>query len=224
MPRRRSRFDSHPLPGWLQHSMERYVGRVPLWLFPELTPTANLRFERLDFDNRDLVLGMFETDESPFLDPAFKDDRKLYEYVAHQRICGPYSPKHGCADWIVLTAEGTPAGLLNAYDFSRETWALNHRQCSVGYAMAAPYRGTGMASEALGALESYLFQTFDMLMLLAYPKRENERSVRFLQRRGYLEKTEEYRGRDENRYFVLHRSPEAKQQMDRRYDNLGSQS
>jgi RimJ/RimL family protein N-acetyltransferase len=220
MRKQRRTLDSHPLPGWLQHSLERYVGRVPLWLFPELGPTANLQFARLDFDNRDLVLDMFENDGNSFVDASFKDEGKLYEYVAHNRICGPYSPKHGCADWIVMTSGGAPAGLLHAYDFSRETWALNHRQCSIGYTIAPDHRGTGIAHEAVSALEAYLFETFDMLMLLAYPKTENERSVRFLQRRGYLERTEDFVDQKENRYFLRYRSPEAKRQMDQRYGNL----
>ena len=188
-------------------------------MFPELPPTANLRFERLDFDNRDTVFDMFEADDCPFVDVSFKDAVKLYEYVAHQRICGPYSPKHGCADWIISRTDGEPVGLLHAYDISRETWALNHRRCSIGYAIASGHRKSGIAHEAVTALEAYLFHTFDMLMILAYPQRENERSIRFLQRRGYEERTEEYFERDKNRYFVRYRDDEAEREMEDRYSD-----
>ncbi len=210
--------DRFPLPDWLQRSVERYVGRVPLWQFPELPPTARLTFERLDFDNSDVVLEMFAQDASLFVDAAFKDAQQLYEYVAHSRICGPYSPNHGAADWIVRKSGGPAVGLLNAYDIHRETWALNHRRCSIGYAFREADRGTGVAYEAVTALQSYLFHTFDMLMLLAYPERPNERSVRFLRRLGYSERIEDYVDRDANRYFELYRDRDAEEQMACRFE------
>jgi hypothetical protein len=137
MPRPRRPTDPPPLPVWLQHAVERYIGKPPLWVFPELPPSANLKYERrLGFENRDLLLGLFEADPRPFVDEAFKDAAKLYEYVAHNRICGPYSPKHGGADWIIELPDGTPVGVLHAYNISRETFALNRRRCSIGYAIA----------------------------------------------------------------------------------------
>ena len=131
----------YPLPGWLQISMERYAGRQPLWQFSAMPPSRNIVFERLHFDNREVVLEMFEGDDSPFVDPAFKAPDPLYAYVAAQWICGPYSPKQGAADWIVHTRDQEPVGLLHVYDVSRETWALNDRRCSIGYVVAESFRG-----------------------------------------------------------------------------------
>ncbi len=155
----------HPLPGWLQYSMECYIGRPPIWQFPEFAETPHLQFERLSFDNREVVLEMFENDVNPFVAKDFKSAAKLYEYVASQRICGPYSPKHGCADWIVRTRQKEPVGLLHVYDRSRETWALNHRRCCIGYVIAEPFRGAGLAHEAVRALQDYVFKQLDMLMV-----------------------------------------------------------
>lgn len=199
-----------PLPGWFQFSLERYVGREPLWRFPPLPPTRNLVFERLTFDNREVVLEMFERDGNPFVDRAFTSADKLYEYVAHQWICGPYSPKHGAADWIARTRQQEPVGLLHVYDISRETWALNHRRCSIGYVVAESFRGGGLAQEAVGALQDHLFRTHDMLMLLAMPSKANERSARFLASLGYEERTEDYCAKDKYRFFELYRNPEAR--------------
>lgn len=214
MPRLgRRHLESPPLPDWLQWYMERHIGCPPLWTFPDLPPSANLAYERLDFDNRHAILDMFEGDPSPFVDAAFKDATKLYEYVAHNRICGPYSPKHGGADWIVCLPGGEPVGILHAYDISRETFALNHRRCSIGYAVAMPHRRRGVAIEAVQALQAYLFTTFDMLMLLAFPKRGNAASIRLLERLGYTDNSAAYR--DETcRFFELYRSDEARDEIE----------
>jgi RimJ/RimL family protein N-acetyltransferase len=203
----------HPLPGWLQQAMERNVGREPLWHFPDLAPASGLSFERLSFDNREVVLRMFEADADPFVSADFKAPEKLYEYVANLWINGPYSPKHGAADWIVHTAASEPAGLLHVYDVSCEQWALSDRRCSIGYTVAERFRGTGLAQQAVRALQSYLFERLDKLMLLAVPDRRNERSARFLTRLGYEERTEEYMGRETYRYFELYRDAEARRMM-----------
>jgi RimJ/RimL family protein N-acetyltransferase len=208
----------HPLSGWLQHAMERHVGREPLWQFPDLPPASGLSFERLCFDNRDVVLPMFQTDPDPFVSADFKSPEKLYEYVAGLWICGPYSPKHGGGDWIIHAAGGEPAGLLHAYDVSCETWALNDRRCSIGYTVAERFRGAGLAQEAVRALQRYLFERLDMLMLLAMPDRKNERSARFLTRLGYEERAEDYGERERNRFFELYRDAEARRQMRDRFE------
>ena len=209
-----------PLPDWLQYMMERNVGREPLWQFPDLPSALGLTFERLHFDNRDVVLRMFEADPDPFVSPDFKSPEKLYEYVANLWICGPYSPKHGAADWIVHTTDREPAGLLHVYDVSREQWGLSDRRCSIGYTVAKRFRGTGLAQEAVRALHGYLFERLDKLMLLAMPDRRNERSARFLARLGYEERTEEYGGGETRRYFELYRDGEARRQMRERFETM----
>lgn len=207
----------YPLPGWLQHSVEHYAGREPLWRFSDIPPSGNLVFERLHFDNRDLVLEMFEGDESPFVDRAFKSPDNLYAYVAAQWICGPYSPKHGSADWVARTRHGDPVGLLHVYDVSRETWGLNHRRCSIGYVVVESLRGSGLAEEAVRALQDHLYQTLDMLMLLAMPDRENERSARFLKKLGYEERSHDFCASDRYRFFELYRDANAKRLMLERF-------
>lgn len=104
----------YPIPSRLQFWIERNIGRPPLWQFPAFPPSDNLEFRRLHFDNRHLVLEIFETDPDPFVTPEFKSSQALYEYVAGQWICGPYSPKHGAADWIVRTKARETVGILHA--------------------------------------------------------------------------------------------------------------
>lgn len=208
----------HPIPSRLQFWMERNIGRPPLWQFPELSASKNLEFQRLHFDNRHLILAMFNSDPDPFVTADFKSPEKLYEYVAGQWICSPYSPKHGAADWIASTRGQEPVGVLHVYEISRETWALNHRRCAIGYAVAARYRGTGMAQEAVRALQVYLFSQFDMLTLFAISDRRNERGARFLARLGYEERTENCVEKRANRLFELHRDAEAREQMRNRFE------
>lgn len=203
----------YPLPGWLQYAVERYAGRAPLWRFSDIPASRNLVFERLHFDNRDVVLEMFAGDKSPFVDRAFKSPDALYTYVAAQWISGPHSPKHGSADWVARTRQEVPVGLLHVYDVSRETWALNHRRCSIGYVVAENFRGSGLAAEAVRALQDHLFKSLDMLTLLAMPDKQNERSIRFLEKLGYEERTQDYCAKDRYRFFELYRDAESRRLM-----------
>jgi RimJ/RimL family protein N-acetyltransferase len=205
-----------PLPDWLQFWIERNAGKKPLWLFPKLLPSSDLTFERLTFDNRDTVLRMFSADPNPFVSEDFKTAEPLYLYVANHWICAPYSPKNGAADWIIR-ANGEAAGLLHLYDVSRETWGLNNRRCCIGYTIAEKFRGSGLAQNAVRALQTYAFSRLDMLVLLAIPDRRNERSIRFLQRLGYQENTDAYVEKGPNRFFELFRSPKARRQYNNRF-------
>lgn len=202
-----------PLSGWLQYTLERHAGKAPLWNFADFPPSNNLVFERLHFDNRNVVLEMFANDKSPFVDGSFKSPEKLYAYVAEHWISSPYSTKHGAADWIVRTRQDDPVGLIHVYDVSRETWALNHRRCSIGYAVAENFRGSSLAQEAVRALQDYLFSSHDMLMLLAMPDKANARSVRFLRNLGYEDRTQDYGADQRYKFFELYRDAAARQQM-----------
>lgn len=209
------------MPDWLQFYVERNIGKKPLWLFPELAASGDLTFERLTFGNRQPVLRMFSTDANPFVSEDFKTAELLYHYVANLWICAPYSPKHGAADWIIR-AKGEDAGLLHLYDVSRETWGLNNRRCCIGYTIAEKFRGTGLAQNAVGALQSYAFSRLDMLVLLAIPDGCNERSIRFLRRLGYEEFTNEEIEKGPNRFFELFRGPRARRQYSNRFAGPGA--
>lgn len=204
------RLNRYPLPEWLQYYMEQNIGRPPLWTFPSLPPTADgLTFEQVGFDNAQAILDMFAGDEDPFVDARFKEEQLLYEYICHLRIVLPYSGKHGGCDWLVITPDHRYAGLLHMYDFSRETIGFSNRQCSVGYVIAAPFRGTGLAYRVMEHLHQYLFQKLDRLLLVASTRPENRRSRGFLKRLGYEDRTADY-GIVEERYYELYRSPRAR--------------
>ena len=183
-----NKYGSYPLPAWLQSYMERNIGRQPLWAFPRIPDTPDcLSFDTLDFENRRLVLDMFENDPDPWVDERFKDPQQLYEYVAHLRIVMPYSPKHGGADWLVRKGR-EHVGLLHAFDFSRERFGYNHRQCAIGFAFVDKYRGTGLPFRTVQYFQDFLFRKMDRLYLFATVNRENRRSIAFLKKLGFEER------------------------------------
>ncbi len=60
------------------------------------------------------------------------------------------------------------------------------RRAEVGYALAPPFWGQGLASEATAALVEYGFETLDLLRLEAELDPRNEASTRVLERQGFL--------------------------------------
>jgi RimJ/RimL family protein N-acetyltransferase len=197
--------------------MEQNVGCKPLWDLPRIPPTPDGHwFQQLNFRNRFLLLEMFENDPDAWVDQRFKDPKEVYEYVAHLRIRMPYSGKHGGCDWLVMTPERECAGILHNFDFSLENYGYQHRKCSVGYAFAAAYRGTGLPLLIMQHFQAYLFQKMNRLLLMASVDKGNVRSIRFLEKLGYEERTADFMDDDEedhepkkeleNRYFELYRS------------------
>ena len=55
----------------------------------------------------------------------------------------------------------------------------------VGYWLAEPFWGRGIASEAVRLLSAYAFETCNMLRLFALPFADNVRSIRVLEKAGY---------------------------------------
>jgi RimJ/RimL family protein N-acetyltransferase len=195
--------------------MERNIGRCPTWTFPQLPPNDKLFFRRLTFDNRSHLLQMFEKDSDPWVDKRLKAGKSAYEYVAMQLIEGAYSFKRGSCDWLIYTQQDhEPAGVLHMFELSKETYTNDYRKCSVGYAIAPKFRGTGLAYEAMRHFHQYLFRKMDRLLLVAFPDRNNERSCRFLQKLGYEDRTLDYEHYDpdrpkkelKDRFFELYRS------------------
>ncbi len=60
------------------------------------------------------------------------------------------------------------------------------RRAEVGYALARPFWGQGLASEATAALVEYGFETLDLHRLEAELDPRNDASVRVLERQGFI--------------------------------------
>lgn len=217
MKKRRQNLNRPPIPDYLQWSIERNIGKPPLWKFPPLEPTPEgLRFEKLDFENDQIFLETFQNDPSEWVDERFKNADLLYEYVCTLRFDLQFSWKHGGCDWLVFTSDDECVGVLHAFEFSRERFGFNNRKCAVGFAFAEKFRGSEIPKLAVQHFENYLFQKLDRLILVAWVDFNNSRCCRFLEKLGWEDWTLDYRVPDmdfggdrfvpEERFFEKYRS------------------
>ncbi len=177
----------HPSPknhDLLYNWLYEHAGRTPYWQFPDRMEAPGVVLERLTFDNYHGVPALFDEDDSPFLEKRFLSLSSLHEYVGFLMAVFPYSVDHGGVDYLVRTPDGDLAGLVHLYDLSREP-GQRHR-AYVGFQVGRKFRGGGLAHRAVSLLEDYAVQERKMTLLLADTYEENTRSIRFLERRGYV--------------------------------------
>ncbi len=211
----KSRFDTYPIPDYLQWSLERNIGRLPVWKFPPIADSPEgLKFRRLCFENRHFMLEAFENDADVWVDGRFKSPETLYSYVAMLLFEMQFSHKHGGSDWLVFTPEKECAGVLHCFDFSKERYGFSDRKCEVGYAFAEKFRGTELPKQAMHHFQQYLFRQMDRLILLATPDKNNVRSCRFLEKLGWEDRSPDYdywgdggQYEQKSRFFELYRTP-----------------
>jgi ribosomal-protein-alanine N-acetyltransferase len=61
----------------------------------------------------------------------------------------------------------------------------DHRRAEIGFALRRDHWGRGLASDAVGALIGFSFETLDLHRLEADVDPQNERSIRVLERQGF---------------------------------------
>ena len=59
-------------------------------------------------------------------------------------------------------------------------------RAAIAYELASPYWGRGLARRAVQAMIKELVETYGVLRLSAVLRRENKRSLRFLERLGFV--------------------------------------
>ncbi|MEN0046140.1 MAG: GNAT family protein [Bacteroidota bacterium] len=204
----KSRYDSYPLSDWLQYSMERNIGRAPIWKFPHIPDwKEDISFRKLNFQNQHHLLEMFENDEDEWVNERFKEAQSVYNYVAHLRIVALYSAKHGGCDWLVRKGDEY-IGVLHAFDFSIENYNYHHRRCAIGYAFTKSVRGTGLPLQIVPYFQQFLFQKMNLLLQFALVNKANHRSIRFLEKLGFEEQI--FEEDSKNRWFESYRSKKAR--------------
>jgi [ribosomal protein S5]-alanine N-acetyltransferase len=82
---------------------------------------------------------------------------------------------------ITLRDEDRVVGICGIHDLSRR-----HRRAYVGYDLAREQWGRGIASEAMRAVVRFGFEQLDLNRLEAITIAENVRSIRLLERIGFL--------------------------------------
>jgi|GEM_PF-1022766 len=187
-------IDLHPDARWVvdlyakMRSQWDEIGRphpTPHPCFRDLPPSTRLQYETLSWTNYQVLLDLFQYDESPFVMSPFKSRPKLDEYVAYQLVTGRYSGKRGSIDWFIRLHDGTKVGVLHLYDVNFELWDGKRFPCMCGYAIAQPYRRLGYAEEALHHLLSLLPTDYKLFEVQAEPLRTNDASRALLEKTGF---------------------------------------
>ncbi len=164
-----------------------YQRKGPYFIFPDIPPYEDIKFEKLSLKNFQQFYQMFESDENTFTDDRFKHYEKAKEYVESLEQYGAYSPKHGGQDWLFLWKDQY-AGVLHLYDLSLETFAENNRRCWVGFATKPEMRNKGITKKALLYFNQYIFEYYPLIRYIhSMALKENQASQALLRSVGFRE-------------------------------------
>lgn len=135
-----------------------------------------------------LELRKFETKDEDLLVSYLNDAAQTHFLSA--RIPQPYTPE--AARWWVETGSkiGIVYAIVNHGIFVGTISAIpgefeKQKTAEIGYWVAKPYWGQGIASEALQKFTSLLFETTDLIRLYASVMEGNTASATVLQKSGY---------------------------------------
>jgi len=107
-----------------------------------------------------------------FPQPYTVADAKRWIRAAH----AIHPPTH-----FAIEADGEAVGGIGFDPFDD----VERRTAEIGYWLAEPYWGRGIATEALAAVSDYAFRAFDLVRLQARVYEGNEASMRVLEKAGY---------------------------------------
>jgi predicted acetyltransferase len=229
--------------------------------FPPMPDSERLSYEIITDDNYSILVSLFETDESPFLDERFKSLDKAKSYAEDLKDM-LFDPKHGGCDFLIrlkntqgisdcglrisecIDYQHIPKseihnpkseihnpkptirnphseihnpkseihnpksyiGVVHLFDFSLETYSA--QSCTLGFAIAAPFRRKRYATEAMQQLIYYAHTYHQKKYFLVYTDKENEPSNALVQSLNMVLANEDYYEDDyENdetdNYYVL---------------------
>lgn len=174
----------------------------PYFSLPEIPPTGELTFEKLNLENFEQLYKLFENGNSPFVDERFKTYEGAKDYASYISTYGAYTPKHGGQDWFFKLPNQTYAGIVHLYDLSLETFGQNHKRAWIGFATKEEFRNQHITSKAVRHFIDYLFQYYPVIDFIhAMTHRENIATIRFLEHLGFLNDREERL--KVHRFFIL---------------------
>ena len=141
-------------------------------------PRLTLRYARPDDASALYELGR-DPDVSrffswgPYTEPA--QASAFIERMAEQRASGER------LEFVIAGADDQPSGLTRLSEFSERD-----RRAVVGTWLGRPYWGTGANQESKALVLGVGFRSLDLQRISAYAHPENERSVRALERLGFV--------------------------------------
>lgn len=143
------------------------------------------------FELAECIVRLWRTDDAQSL-ARWADNPRIARHM-RDRFPSPYT----LADarrWIrtsssldppthfALEVEGLAVGAVG-FDLLGD---VDRRTAEIGYWLAEPYWGRGIAPAALAAVTKYAFRRFDLARIQARVFEGNERSIRVLEKAGYI--------------------------------------
>ena len=140
----------------------------------------------------DCVLRPWQAEDAEDLAAALNDKRVLdnlrdglpYPYTkedAESFIAAMLAADPNRTYAFAITVDGRAVGSIGA--FRQEN--IHFRTAEIGYYIAQPFWGRGLASSAVKQLCSHLFRNTDILRIFAEPFAENIASCRVLEKAGF---------------------------------------
>ncbi|MBD0350841.1 MAG: GNAT family N-acetyltransferase [Flavisolibacter sp.] len=189
------------------HELSR-LEKFPIYTyfsFPDIPPTPELCFEKLNEQNFEQLFFLFENDDSRFVYEHFKTHLGAKEYTEYLVQYGTTTPKHGGQDWFVKLTSGTYVGILHLYDLSLETFGQNHKRAWIGFATKKTFRNKGITTKAVQHFINYIFNYYPSIDFIhAMVEEENTASENLLLKCGFVVDTTE-RISKKHRFFILMR-------------------
>ncbi|MBY0425594.1 MAG: GNAT family N-acetyltransferase [Cytophagales bacterium] len=162
------------------------------FLFSEIAPSERLVYEKLDLSNAMNAVDLFQGDPDEFIPAHYKDKTLLVEYLECQKNIPVYSHKVSGQDWLFKLKSGEYIGVISIFDLSRETNNQRNKLCSIGFSTHPKYRGQYLTLEAINQLCGYIFEKFEMEVILAYTSPKNLACLELLLRAGFVEAKNKY--------------------------------
>jgi RimJ/RimL family protein N-acetyltransferase len=124
--------------------------------FPNIDDSERLSYEKLDADNCEQLVTLFEAEgDNPYIDKRFQSIAAVKKY-AQDLDDSRFEVKYGSCDFLIkLKNTNTYIGVLRLFDYNIEVFLDMPERCTIGFAIAAPFRRQYYATEALKNLFQY---------------------------------------------------------------------
>jgi [ribosomal protein S5]-alanine N-acetyltransferase len=146
---------------------------------PELTTDRLILREMLPSDAADVLTFRGDPIVQKYDDPPIHTVQEALDFIEEirQKSVAQKSQAWG----VALKESNRIIGLVGLW-----YWNHYHRRAEVGYGIAAAYWGQGIAQEAVKAVVRYGFEGMGLNRIYARTLVVNERSVRMLERLGFV--------------------------------------
>jgi ribosomal-protein-alanine N-acetyltransferase len=157
------------------------LGGGPLFAFeafPVLTTERLVLRELVPEDAPDLFRFRSDAEEQRFNSEPLRTVAAALALIEELRT--GYAAGQQVQWGVTLAGEGRVVGLMGI-----NSWERGHRRAEIGYDLARPLWGRGLAGEAVAAIVRFGFERLRLNRIEAFTIADNVRSVRMLERLGF---------------------------------------